>query len=165
MKRRTVFLITAATVLQLYSVPLMKAEQATGLGSDEIRQEQTDLVLDSQQTQEPPGLCAAVDTVTATYYSRRFHGRKTANGDRYDRLAFTCAHKSLPFDTLLKVTNPNTNKSVIVRVNDRGPFKKHRTLDLSYAAALEIGMLHKGVMKVLMEIIPDDSVDAKLTKR
>jgi rare lipoprotein A len=163
MKRRTVFLIGAVIGLQLYSTPLMQAEPATGLGSDEISQSVAALVQDSLHTQEPPGTAAA-DTVVATYYSRRFHGRRTASGEKFDRFALTCAHKTLPFNTLIKVTNPNNNKSVVVRVNDRGPFKKNRKLDLSYAAAEELGMLSAGVMKVVMEVLPADSLNTSLVK-
>lgn len=142
--------------LQLYCTPLMIAEQAKGIGSDEFSQSQIALLLDALHTQEPPGILAVVDTVLATYYSTRFHGRKTANGEKYDQHALTCAHKTLPFNTLLKVTNPKTDKSVIVRVNDRGPYKKNRVLDLSYGAAKEIGMLRCGVVNVVMEILPYD---------
>jgi hypothetical protein len=165
MKRRTKLLLVGVLGLQLYCTPLMIAEPATGIGSDEISQGQTSLVLDSLHTQEPPGIPAVVDTMVATYYSRLFHGRRTSSGERYDRLDFTCAHKTLPFNTILKVTNPNNNKSVVVRVNDRGPFKRKRQLDLSYAAAKEIEMLQAGVMKLLVEIIPTDSLNAKIVER
>ena len=165
MKRRTKLLLVAVLGLQLYCTPLMIAEPATGIGSDAISQDQTALVMDSVHTQEPPGISAVVDTMVATYYSRCFNGRRTSSGERYNRLDFTCAHRSLPFNTLLKLTNPKNNKSVIVRVNDRGPFKRHRQLDLSYAAAKEIEMLSAGVMPLLVQIVPNDSLNAKLVER
>jgi rare lipoprotein A len=161
MRRRTKFLFVGLLGLQLYCTPLMKAEPATVIGSDEFSVDKTALLIDSMQTQEPPGISATADTVTATYYSRRFHGRKTANGEIYDRFALTAAHKTLPFDTILKVTNPRNNKSVVVRINDRGPFKNNRKLDLSYGAAKEIGLDHAGIMPVIIEILPFDSLDAK----
>lgn len=164
MKRRTKLLLVGMLGLQLYCTPLMQAEPAAGLGSAEISLSQDALVQDSLQTQEPPGMNPAADTVVATYYSRRFHGRRTSNGERYDRLALTCAHKTLPFNTLIKVTNPKNNKSVVVRVNDRGPFKKNRKLDLSFAAAQEIDMVQAGVMRVIMEILPSDSLNTRLVK-
>ena len=164
MKRRTTLLLTVAIGLQLYSTPLMKAEQATGIGSDEIGQGQTSLVLDSLHTQEPPGTEAVMDTVLASFYAMRFHGRTTANGDKFDQNALTCAHKTLPFNTILKVTNPNNLKSVIVRVNDRGPFKHNRKLDLSFAAAKEIDMVAAGVMKVWIQIMPNDSLYSEYAK-
>ncbi len=151
--------------MQLYCTPLMIAEPATGIGSDAFIQGQSALVIDSLHTQEPPGIPAVVDTMVATFYSRCFNGRRTSSGERYDRLDFTCAHKTLPFNTLLKVTNPKNNKSVVVRVNDRGPFRRHRQLDLSYAAAKEIDMVRAGVMSLLVQIIPNDSLNTNLVER
>ena len=80
----------------------------------------------------------------ASYYGRRFHGRRTASGERFDMNAYTAAHKTLPFGSMVEVTNPRTGKSVIVRINDRGPFTPGRTIDLSRAAAEEIGLVHRG---------------------
>lgn len=76
----------------------------------------------------------------ASYYGDYLHGRNTASGQPYDKTKFTCAHKKLPFGTMLKVTRVDNNKSVIVRVNDRGPFKPGRIVDLSRAAANKIGL-------------------------
>lgn len=90
-------------------------------------------------------------TMTASWYGPRFHGRKTANGEVYDQMAYTAAHKSLKFGTLLRVTNPKNNKSVIVRINDRGPYKGSRNLDLSKACAIDLDMLHNGVAKLKVE--------------
>lgn len=165
MKRRTKLLLVGVLGLQLYCTPLMIAEPATGIGSDAFIQGQTALVLDSLHTQEPPGISAVVDTMVATYYSRCFNGRRTSNGEKYNRLEFTCAHKTLPFNTLLKVTNPKNSKSVVVRVTDRGPFRRHRQLDLSYAAAKEIDMLREGVLPLLVQIIPSDSLNAEFVER
>ena len=125
---------------------------------------QNDLVIDSLQTQEPPGAPPG-ETMVATYYSKRFHGRKTASGEKYDHFALTCAHKTLPFQTLIKVTNPQTGQSVNVRVNDRGPFTRGRDLDLSYAAAKEIGLLAAGVGPVEVQIISEGSSDSLLVQR
>ncbi len=88
---------------------------------------------------------------TASWYGPRFHGKLTANGEIYDQMAFTAAHKSLKFGTLLKITNPRNQESVIVRINDRGPYIQGRQLDLSKAAALQIGLYEKGVQKVQVE--------------
>ena len=89
----------------------------------------------------------------ASYYSNGLHGRKMSNGERYDRNAFTCAHRTLPFGTRLKITNPRNGKSVIVRVTDRGPFVRGRVVDLSYAAARELGTLASGVAYVKVELV------------
>lgn len=114
-------------------------------------------VIDSIQTQEPPSTQKPLscETWVASYYGKKFHGRKTASGEVYNQYAMTCAHKTLPFQTLLKVTNPKNGKNVIVRVTDRGPFIRGRDIDLSYGAAKEIGMLAAGVAKVQVEKLPD----------
>ncbi len=86
--------------------------------------------------------------MTASWYGPRFHGKLTANGEQYNQMALTAAHKSLPFGTVLQVTNPKNGKSVIVRINDRGPFIEGRDLDLSKGTALNLGMIGLGVIKV-----------------
>ncbi|MEK6552207.1 MAG: septal ring lytic transglycosylase RlpA family protein [Bacteroidota bacterium] len=86
--------------------------------------------------------------MTASWYGPRFHGKLTANGEQYNQMALTAAHKSLPFGTVLQVTNLKNGKSVIVRINDRGPFIEGRDLDLSKGTALNIGMIGRGVIKV-----------------
>ena len=80
----------------------------------------------------------------ASWYGPGFHGRKTANGERFNMGAMTAAHKTLPFGTRLKVTNKRSGKSVVVRINDRGPFIRGRMLDLSKAAASQIGLIKTG---------------------
>ena len=82
-----------------------------------------------------------------------FHGKLTANGEVFDMNKLTCAHKFLPFNTVLKVTNEDNGKSVVVRVNDRGPFIRGRDLDISYAAAKEIGLIGVGVKQLKVEVL------------
>jgi rare lipoprotein A len=89
----------------------------------------------------------------ASYYAKKFEGRRTANGERYRGAEMTAAHKTLPFGTKIRVTNLSNGKSVDVVVNDRGPHKKGRIVDLSRCAAEEIGLIAKGVTKVLLEVI------------
>lgn len=84
----------------------------------------------------------------ASWYGTKFHGRLTANGERYDMYEMTAAHKNLPLPTYVQVTNLDNGKKIVVRVNDRGPFHKGRVIDLSYAAASKIGMLKKGTARV-----------------
>lgn len=93
----------------------------------------------------------------ATYYGRRWHGRRTSSGERLNVDDFQCAHRTLPFGTLLKVTNKRNNKSCIVRVVDRGPFGKGRIIDLTDAAAKKIDMYRAGVAPVSIEIIHPDT--------
>jgi len=88
--------------------------------------------------------------VNATWYKA---GRKTANGEKFDPYGMTAAHKKLPFNTMVRVTNPSNGKSILVRINDRGPFTKGRDLDLALGAAKAIDM--KGTSKLVMEIMPN----------
>jgi len=92
-------------------------------------------------------------TGMSSYYGKKFHGRKTSNGDVFDMYKLTAAHRYLPFNTILEVTNLANGRSVRVRVNDRGPFVGNRILDLSYAAARKIGLTAVGVGKVKIRII------------
>jgi rare lipoprotein A len=87
----------------------------------------------------------------ASYYGRRHKGRRTASGQRFDPRAYTCAHRSEPFGTRLRVTELDTGRSVVVTVNDRGPFVRGRVVDLSLAAARDLGMVHRGVARVRVE--------------
>ncbi|GEJ55804.1 septal ring lytic transglycosylase RlpA family protein [Anaeromyxobacter diazotrophicus] len=92
------------------------------------------------------------ETGLASYYARGLHGRLTASGERYDRHALTCAHRRYPFGTLLRVTDLESGRSVVVRVTDRGPFAEGRIVDLSYAAARALGMLERGLARVAIEL-------------
>ncbi len=87
----------------------------------------------------------------ASWYGRAFHGRRTANGEHYNMNAFTAAHRTLPLASYIKVTNSSNGKWVVVKVNDRGPYKRGRVLDLSYAAAKVIGLVHAGTGRVKIE--------------
>ena len=95
--------------------------------------------------------------VTASWYGKKFHGRPTSSGERYDMYGLTAAHKTMKFGTKLRVTNPDTDQSVEVTVTDRGPFIRGRDLDLSYGAAKRIGHLEKGVGKVWIEHLGRDT--------
>lgn len=89
----------------------------------------------------------------ASWYGPKFHGKSTANGEIYDQMAFTAAHKNLKFGTLLRLTNLKNGKSVVVRINDRGPYIHGRDLDLSKAAAESLEMMNPGVIKIKVEEI------------
>ena len=88
----------------------------------------------------------------ASYYGKKFHGRKTANGEVFNMYKLTAAHRVLPLGTYVKVTNLQNGRWVEVKVNDRGPFIEGRILDLSFAAALELEMVEQGTAKVMIEI-------------
>ncbi|MDT8322841.1 MAG: septal ring lytic transglycosylase RlpA family protein [Bacteroidota bacterium] len=94
-----------------------------------------------------------VDEGVASYYHNKFHGRTTANGERYNRRELTAAHREYPFGTYVRVTSMVNGKSVIVRVNDRGPFRRARVIDLSRAAAEELDMIHDGLAEVRIEVL------------
>ena len=89
----------------------------------------------------------------ASYYADDFNGKKTANGETYDMYKMTAAHRSLPFNTKVKVTNLDNKRSIIVRINDRGPFKLERLIDLSLGAATQLGMKGTGTAKVRLEVV------------
>ncbi len=87
----------------------------------------------------------------ASFYAKKFTGRKTASGERLHHDSLTCAHRTYPFGTLLRVTNPANGKKVIVRVTDRGPYVRGRIIDLSIRAAREIGIIAQGIAPVIVE--------------
>lgn len=89
----------------------------------------------------------------ASWYGPNFHGKLTANGETYDMYKLTAAHRTLPFNTILKVKNLDNGKSVRVRINDRGPFAKDRVIDLSKKAAMEIGMIDPGTAPVALILL------------
>jgi rare lipoprotein A len=89
----------------------------------------------------------------ASYYGPGFHRKKTASGERFNMYKLTAAHRTLPFGTRVKVTNIENGRSVVVRINDRGPFRKGRVIDLSLAAARKIGLVGSGTAKVRLKIL------------
>ncbi|MHB2267459.1 septal ring lytic transglycosylase RlpA family protein [Aliihoeflea sp. PC F10.4] len=97
----------------------------------------------------------ALKTITgpASWYGSKFHGRTTANGERYNMHEMTAAHKTLPFGTKVRVTNQRTGQAVTVRINDRGPFVGNRVIDLSRGAAQAVGMINQGVASVKIEVL------------
>jgi rare lipoprotein A len=96
----------------------------------------------------PPPAMALSQTGIASYYGSKFQGRRTASGERFNNGAMTAAHRSAPFGSHLKVTNVANGRSVVVRVNDRGPFVRGRIVDLSQSAARHIGMKGRGLTRV-----------------
>jgi len=101
---------------------------------------------------EPPKPIRAWQGV-ASWYGPHFHGRKTSNGEIYDMYSLTAAHKTLPIGSLVRVVNPRTNRGVIVRINDRGPFIDGREIDVSYGAARSLGFAHRGLARLRIELL------------
>lgn len=94
-----------------------------------------------------------IDVGIASWYGKKFHGRRTSSGEIYDMYHFTAAHKTLPLPSYARVTNLDTGESVVVKVNDRGPFVKNRLIDLSYAAAKKLGYQNKGTARVEVQVL------------
>lgn len=155
---------TVFAIWAIFIVPII-AETVTDIANEVNLPDTTEAVIDSLHTQEPPDSQETPpgEMMVASYYGGSFHGRRTASGEVYDKFALTCAHKTLPFQTKLLVTNPKNGKSVIVRITDRGPFHRGRQLDLSYGAAKELDMLAAGVLKLEVRIIPEVQIVQKDT--
>jgi rare lipoprotein A len=106
-----------------------------------------------QTYQVSKGLKQYKEMGVASWYGQKFHGHDTSNGERFDVYEFTAAHKSLPLPAYVKVTNLDNQKSLVVRVNDRGPFHENRLIDLSYAAAVRLGFADSGTANVEVEML------------
>jgi len=94
-----------------------------------------------------------VEEGVASYYADEFNGRTTANGERYDMQQMTAAHRTLPFNTRVRVTNKTTGQSIVVRINDRGPFKDDRIIDLSLAGAKALSLIGTGTAPVRLDVL------------
>lgn len=150
-----IFVVALITLLSFGY--LVQAEEARGtdavLPADTMNTTSTTLVASDAERWDEEGINDDVESIptpsfeqvgVASWYGNKFHGRRTASGERYNMHAYTAAHKNLPFGTILRVTNLDNDKSVLVRINDRGPYIRGRIIDLSRAAAQEIGVtLHK----------------------
>ena len=106
-----------------------------------------------QQPRATPRLLRVVNGA-ASWYGPGFYVRQTASGERLRKGTFTAAHRTLPFGTRVRVTNLDNNRSVVVRINDRGPFRYHRVIDLAHGAASELRMMQAGEIPVRLEILP-----------
>jgi rare lipoprotein A len=117
----------------------------------------------SLPTLPTPTPSTIIGTGLASWYGAKHHGKRTASGEIFDQNKFTAAHRTLPWGSIVKVTNLENGKSVEVRINDRGPFKKSRVIDLSRAAARALGMVESGLSPVQMELLsPETSSDLVL---
>ena len=109
-----------------------------------------------------PATAAGMEGLAA-YYSNRLNGRRTASGQVFDQQKLTAAHPTLPFGTMVKVTDTRNNRSVVVRINDRGPTQADRVIDLSRAAAAKLGMIRAGLVPVKLEVVKE--APAKVPKK
>ena len=111
------------------------------------------------KTPPAPAPVGYTEVGNASWYGKPFHGRRASNGETYDMYKLTAAHRTLPFDTMVRVTNLNNGKSTTVRITDRGPFVENRIIDLSLAAAREIESVGPGVVPVRLEVLGDVNVE------
>ncbi|WP_082757846.1 septal ring lytic transglycosylase RlpA family protein [Candidatus Desulfofervidus auxilii] len=140
-----VFLMSSCTVVKVATFPV-KVAGKVAVKTVEITGKTTWKILTAPLPEsETEGI--------ASWYGPGFHGQRTASGEVYNMYKYTAAHKTLPLGTYVRVINLENGKTVIVRINDRGPFKKGRIIDLSYAAAKKIGMIASGTARVKLDII------------
>ena len=101
----------------------------------------------------------------ASWYGKQFHGRETASGEPYDMFQFTAAHRQLPLGTWVRVTNLHNGRTIVVRVNDRGPYVGKRIIDLSYAAAQMLDLRSRGTEQVRLDIVPGEDIGPTMAAR
>ena len=138
---------TSATVRSVDTVVVDSVMQ------DSVAFDTTATTLETVEAPQPEPEARHLATGEASYYGPGFAGRPTANGERFNPSEMTAAHRTLPFGTRLRVTNERNGKSVVVRVNDRGPYAGNRILDLSEGAASKIGMLSSGTARVRIDVL------------
>lgn len=156
-RRGTQFAVITAIVGLISSGPVQADELAAGdriesLGEVVAALDETVQVADPVAAEEK--VFKTIGQGTASYYGRELAGNRTASGERFDPRGFTAAHRTLPLGTKLRVTNVANGRSVIVRVNDRGPFVGRRLIDVSLGAAQEIQMIRSGTAQVRLELVP-----------
>lgn len=110
-------------------------------------------ISDNVIKQKEPNAVGDLQYGVSSYYAEKFHGRRTANGEIYDMYGISGAHQTLPLNTIVKITNLENNKELVVRVNDRGPFIKNRIFDCSYGAAVKLEFISKGTAIVKVEVL------------
>ncbi len=141
------FLLLVLFIFTLFLNQCATSNQRRSSGKEQIPKRES-LIYNREQS-------AHVKTFygNASYYAEEFHGRKTASGEIYNMNEYTAAHRTLPFGTVCRITNLKNQKSVLVRINDRGPFVADRIIDLSKAAAKAIDGIHEGIINVKIEIL------------
>jgi len=134
--------------MRAVSAMLLPLLLAAAAGAQEVKLADNPIAEIVQETE--------IDGGMASYYGNELAGNRTANGERFDPSQLTAAHRTLPFGSMVRVTNMSTGDSVVVRINDRGPFAHGRVIDISHAAAREIGMHRSGTARVALALIDED---------
>jgi rare lipoprotein A len=136
-----------------YHVRVLDNPSSTPSPTGKVKPTQRAYEVNGKRYQPIPSAQGFVEEGIASWYGKKFHGRKTSNGETYDMYAMTAAHKTLPMNVHLKVTNLDNGRSRVLRVNDRGPFVRSRIIDLSYSAASELGVVGPGTANVRIEAL------------
>lgn len=140
-------------LLAACATPTYKTRVIDTPSQPDLKPTQRPYEVNGERYQPIPSADGFVQKGLASWYGKKFHGRKTSNGETYDMYAMTAAHKTLPMNVYLKVTNLDNGRSTVVRVNDRGPFVRSRIIDLSYTAANELGVVGPGTAPVRIEAL------------
>lgn len=157
----TMRILTLFIIMSMFALQDCGAQVANGGTAEKSAQANPDVATDNvkkvgiQHAEEPKRKEVLYERGMGTFYATSMHGHRTANGERHDKNALVCAHKKLPFGTLIRVVNEKNKKETVVRVNDRGPFGKGKVIDLSMAAAKELDMVRSGVVPVTLYVLED----------
>jgi len=134
----------------------------SGLNNPPDAADQKGKLADAEPLTDGPNIGDFHQLGRASWYGRGFHGRKTANGERFDMHALTAAHRTLPLGSYVRVTNPATNDTVVLKINDRGPYARGRVIDLSYAAAKILHLAYIGTARVKIEGLSQREAKAEM---
>jgi rare lipoprotein A len=146
---QTTNVVSTASARSTATAPLAFDNSLKNLPDDKSKQGES--LSDAEPITSGPDVSDFEQKGRASWYGRMFHGRKTASGEKFNMNALTAAHRTLPLASYVRVTNEANHKTVVVKINDRGPYVKGRIIDLSYAAAAKLGMRSDGTQKVKIE--------------
>ena len=153
--RKIHILLCCISVLAILAMIFVTGVQASG----KRPRTQKSYVIDNKRYYPIPTADGYNEKGIASWYGGKFHGRKTSNGEIYNKYSMTAAHKTLPMNTMLLVKNLGNGKKTVVRINDRGPFVRGRIVDLSYTAAKELGIVKKGIARVQATALGEEAVN------
>lgn len=149
---------TSAAITTTDSAIIVTTENAINTNNEDIKkvEEQKEEIKENKYSLDDYTVVSSdSEKGKASYYAKKFHGNKTTSGEKFSIYKLTAAHRTLKFGTMVKVTNTDNGKSVVVRINDRGPFTKSKLIDLSPAAFEELASLSKGVINVKIEVVKE----------